>query len=338
MKIVALEEHYCLPEIHAAWRALPPERRDLILDFGKGSPTERSLEALGQSRIDDMDRMGVDIQVLSLTTPGVQVFEPDTAIKFAQASNAAAAATIATFPSRFQALATLPTPASAADNVAELKRCVEYLGFKGALINGRTLERNLDHADFLPIFEAAAELHVPIYVHPQIPQRAVRDAYYSSLGEPFDTLFPAAGYGWHVETGIQAVRLILSGLFDRLPDLQIILGHWGELAVHFTQRLDILTQRLDMLTTLPPQSRHLTKSVSDYFKSNFYVTPGGLFYPGSLERTIELIGIDRIMFAVDYPFVATTPGEARKFFADAALSEADKHKIAHGNWQQLTGQ
>jgi len=329
MKIVALEEHFCLPEIHAAWRALPPERRDLVLDLGERNPIDRRLQEFGQSRIDDMDRMGVDIQVLSLTTPGVQAFEPDAAIAFARASNAAAAAAIAANPTRFQAFATLPTPASAADSVAELKHCVQDLGFKGALVNGRTLGRNLDHPDFLPIFAAAAELRVPIYIHPQIPQRAVRDAYYSGLGEPFDTHFAAGGYGWHVETGIQAVRLILSGLFDRLPDLQIILGHWGELALHFTQRLDILTM-------LPPKDR-LARSISEYFRSNFYVTPSGLFHPGSLERTIELIGVDRVMFSVDYPYIPMAPGQARQFFADAALSEVDKQKIAHGNWRRLTG-
>lgn len=329
MKIIALEEHYCLPEIDAAWRGLPPERRDLVLDLGKASPVKRSLEDLGQARLDDMDRMGVDIQVLSLTTPGVQVFEPDAAVAFARASNAAAAAAIAAHPTRFQAFATLPTPASAADNVVELKHCVQDLGFKGALVNGRTLDRNLDHPDFLPIFVAAAELRVPIYIHPQIPQRAVRDAYYSGLGELFDTMFAAGGYGWHVETGIQAIRLILSGLFDRLPDLQIILGHWGELALHFTQRLDVLT-------TLAPKGR-LARSVWDYFRSNVYVTPSGLFHPGSLERTIDLIGIDRVMYSVDYPYIPMAPGQARQFLADSGLSEADTQKIAHGNWRRLTG-
>jgi predicted TIM-barrel fold metal-dependent hydrolase len=170
---------------------------------------------------------------------------------------------------------------------------------------------------------------VPVYIHPQIPQRAVRDAYYAGLSEAVGALFAGGGYGWHVETGIQAVRLILSGLFDRLPGLQIILGHWGELALHFTQRLDLITER-------SPKGR-LARSVSDYFRSNVYVTPSGMFHPGSLERTIELIGIDRIMFSVDYPYIPMAPGEARQFFADAALSETDKQKIAHGNWERLTG-
>lgn len=329
MKIVALEEHFTIPALNTAWQALSNDRRDLVLDFDPETPIQKKLQAFGQARIDDMDAMGVDIQVLSLTTPGVQVFEGQQAITLARASNDAAAAAVAANPDRLQAFANLPTPASAESCVAELKRCVQQLGFKGVFLNGRTLSRNVDHPDFLPIYEAAAALGVPIYIHPQIPQRSVRDAYYSGFDPYLDMLFSAAGFGWHAETGIQAIRLILSGLFDRLPDLQIILGHWGEVALHFTQRLDLMTKR-------GPQGR-LDRDISEYFRNNFYVTPSGMFDPGSLERTIELIGIDRVMFAVDYPYIPMKRGEARQFFADASLSDTDKAKIANGNWQRLTG-
>lgn len=330
LKIIALEEHYCPAEISKSWRQLTPEVRGGIL-FGTPAWTEM-LEELSEKRLQRMDAMGVDVQVLSLTTPGVQVFDPETAVRLARSSNDAGARAVAAHSDRFQCFATLPTTAPAAQSVAELKRCVEELGFKGWLVNGRSLDRSLDHPDFFPLFEAAAELRVPIYIHPQLPPKAVRDMYYSDADARFggplaDAMFAGPAIGWHVEAGIQAVRLILSGIFDRLPELQVILGHWGEIVVPYMDRIEQASR---------VRKERLARSLPDYFRKNFYVTPSGMFTGGFLQQAIELMGIDRIMFSADDPFIPLPPGGARKFVMEAPLARAEKAKIAHGNWERLT--
>jgi len=328
LKIIGLEEHYCLPALFSAWGQLTPEIKGGILFHQK--PMADMLEDFAEKRLARMDAMGLDVQVLSLTTPGAQVFDPASAITFARLSNDVGARAVAAHPDRFQCFATLPTTAPPVQSVAELKRCVEELGFKGWLVNGRTLDRNLDHPDFFPIFEAAAKLRVPIYLHPQLPAKPVRDAYYSDprFGGPMaDSIFAGPGFGWHVETGIQAVRLILSGMLDRLPELQIILGHWGETVVPYMDRIEGISR-------VAPGK--LARKIPEYFLSNFYVTPSGMFAGGFLHQAIEIMGVDRIMFSVDDPFVPLPSGGARRFIADAPLTEVEKAKIAHGNWERLT--
>ncbi|MBI5770983.1 MAG: amidohydrolase [Verrucomicrobia bacterium] len=328
LKIIALEEHYCLPALFNEWGRLSPEIKGGILFHQK--PMAEMLEDFAEKRLARMDAMGVDVQVLSLTTPGAQVFDSATAISFARMSNDAGARAVAAHPDRFQCFAALPMTAPAAQSVAELKRCVEELGFKGWLVNGRSLDRQLDHPDFFPIFEAAAKLRVPVYLHPQLPPKSVRDAYYSDprFGGPVaEGMLAGPGFGWHVEAGIQAVRLILSGLFDRLPALQIILGHWGETVVPYMDRIENAAR-------VRPEK--LARKIPEYFRSNFHVTPSGMFTGGFLPQAIELMGVDRIMFSVDDPFVPLPPGGARRFITELPLSETDKARIAHGNWEKLT--
>ena len=330
LKIIALEEHYCPPEISRGWRQLAPEIQGGIL-FGTPAWTAM-LEDLAEKRLQRMDAMGVDVQVLSLTTPGVQVFDPDTAVSLARLSNDAGARAVAAHPDRFQCFATLPTTAPAAQAVAELKRGVEELGCKGWLVNGRSLDRSLDHPDFFPLLAAAAQLRIPIYLHPQLPPKAVRDAYYSDAdarlgGALADMMFAGPAIGWHVEAGVQAVRLILSGVFDRLPELQVILGHWGETVVPYMDRIEQAAR---------VRKQKLARPVPEYFRKNFHVTPSGMFAGGFLGQAIEIMGVDRIMFSVDDPFVPVPPGGARRFLAEAPLTDAEKAKIAHVNWERLT--
>lgn len=326
MKIIALEEHYCQPEISAAWDALPPDLHDdSAKPFTTGEVNER-LADLGESRLRAMDAMGVSVQVLSLSPPATQSFEPAQAVAMARASNDFAARALAAHPDRFEAFATLPTP-DPAEAARELERCVSELGFKGALLAPRTRHRPLDGAEFLPIFEAAARLKVPIYLHPQPPERAVQDAYYSGFGERLDAVFATAGWGWHADAGIHTLRLILSGLFDRLPDLQIVLGHWGEVILFYLERIETLVKVGDA----PVQ-----KSITQTMQQNFYITPSGIFSPNYLRETIRIMGVDRVMFAADYPYLPLADGCAPKFLAESGLSLADQEKIAHGNWERLT--
>jgi predicted TIM-barrel fold metal-dependent hydrolase len=203
---------------------------------------------------------------------------------------------------------------------------VTRLGLVGTMLCGRTRENNLDHPDFLPIFETAARLGVPLFVHPQIPQRAVRDVYYSGFGDQIDTAFATFALGWHYEAGIQFVRLILAGVFDKYPDLQILLGHWGEVVLFYLERLGSLAR-----------VAQLQRPIADYIRRNLYVTPSGMWSQSYLQRTLELVGPERILFSTDYPYQYRPGGPGRSFIEEAALSSQQKELFAHGNWDRLIG-
>ena len=325
MKLIALEEHFVTPEIGVAWKALPKDLQDTSTLFGKSSIEEQllSMES-AELRLRKMDETGIDVQVLSVTTPGTQNLEPGDAVRLAREANDLAARTIGRHPDRFQGFATLPTPDPKAA-VEELRRCVEELGFQGAMLCGRTRDRLLDHADFFPIYAEAARLQVPLYIHPQSPVPAVREAYYSGFDEQVSAVFATAAWGWHIETGVQVLRFILAGTLDRLPNLQLILGHWGEMIVLF---LDRINERFS-------QTKTLQRAVADYARQNLYVAPSGIYVQAYLDECVRVMGIDRILFALDYPFIDAPDGGSRKFLTESSLSVEDQEKVAHGNWKRL---
>lgn len=324
MRIVALEEHFLTRDVRNAWGALAPAERDGGLTLFSDGETGARLDDLSDARIARMDAAGVDVAVLSLTTPAVQNLDAPEAVPLARRTNDLLAEAVRRHPDRFEGFATLPTPDPEAA-ARELERAVTVLGLRGAMLHGRTRNRNLDHPDFLPILEAAAALRVPLYLHPQIPQPAVREALYTGFGDELDLHLATGGLGWHVETGIQALRLILAGTFDRFPGLQVILGHWGEVVLFYLERVNVLSRA----------ARHLRRPVADYVRSNLHVTPGGILSPRYLSWALDVIGADRILFATDDPYVPVPEGGARRFLAAAALSADDQTRIAHGNWDQL---
>lgn len=326
MRIVALEEHFVTPEVQAAWGALPPDLQDVSDRQIEGSLRAKLLDLSGE-RVRQMDESGIDVQVLSLTTPATQNLEADEAVRLARASNDLVAEAVRGRPDRFQGFAALPTP-DPASAARELERAVVELGLNGAMLCGRTRERNLDHPDFLPVFEAASALRAPLYLHPQSPRPAVRDAYYGGFGGKLDTMYATSGIGWHYETGMQALRLILSGLFDRFPDLQVILGHWGEVVLFYLDRVDTLTGAAREATALQ-------RPVSEYFRSNVLVTPSGVFSHRYLRWSHEVLGIERILFSTDYPYLFAPEGGARRFLEEAELSGDERSLVAHGNWDRL---
>ena len=210
----------------------------------RGSPAsaipaelEERLREVGERRIAAMDEAGLDVQVISLTSPGLHNLPPEEARRLQVETNDRIAELVYAHPDRFQGFATLATPAPAAA-AQELERAVTELGLNGALLFGRTGERNLDHPDNWPIFEAAASLRAPLYIHPQIPQPRVRAALYAGFDGAIDTAFATYGIGWHYESGVQFLRLALAGVFDRFPDLQVLLGHWGEVVLFYLDRAD----------------------------------------------------------------------------------------------------
>ena len=322
MKLIGIEEHFVTANIRAAWAASELGQEGTGA-FDQGEIEER-LNDLGTQRLALMDESGVDVQVLSVTTPALHNLQPQESTRLAKETNDLVAATVAAHPTRFQGFATLPT---AAPNVAalELGRCITELKFMGAMLCGRTRDKNLDHPDFLPLFEIACRLRVPLYIHPQIPQRAVRDTLYSGFGDQVDTAFAAFGLGWHYEAGIQFVRLILAGVFDRYPDLQMILGHWGEVVLFYLERLSSLAR-----------VAKLQRPVADYFRQNLYVTPSGMWSPDYLQRALEVVGAERILFSTDYPYQYRPGRPGRHFVEGCSLSPEQKELFAHVNWERLT--
>jgi uncharacterized protein len=271
-----------------------------------------------------MDAGGVDIQVLSHGAPGTEQLDPEQAIPLARETNDYLARSIAPHPDRFAAFATLPTgaPEQAAD---ELERTVSEHGFKGALINGHVRGRFLDDRFFWPVFERAERLNAPIYLHPTPPPPAVREAYYGDLPPQMAQTLSMAGWGWHVETGLHVLRLIAAGLLDEYPGLQIIVGHMGEALPFFLARSSRVLR----------QQAGLSRPLEEYMAANFHFTTSGMFTYPPLTCLLEVVGADRVMFSVDYPYSSNVEG--RDFVLGAPISEADREKLAHGNADRLLG-
>ncbi|MCZ2811942.1 amidohydrolase family protein [Modestobacter sp. VKM Ac-2979] len=297
----------------------------------------RALLDVGEERLARMDAAGVAMEVLSVTTPGTQPLPAVEAAPLAREANDFLADAVRRHPDRFAAFATLPTPdaTAAAD---ELRRAVTELGHVGAMLFPRTGDVFLDDDRFRPIFEAAAELRVPLYIHPALPPRQLRTIAYGGFDQWTSMILGTGGWGWHAEAGLATLRLILSGTFDRHPDLQVVLGHWGEMLVPFADRADLLSGA----------ARHLERRVLDYITGNVHVTAGGVFSHRMLRQAVDVLGADRVMFGQDDPYGRTTgtAGEdsrgrfsgsngARIFVQTAPLSPEDRTKLAHANAERL---
>jgi uncharacterized protein len=324
MRTIALEEH-CLS------RGFREVIQSNAANQGGGLQPPPTMTAERQARLadletlrlQDMDTSGIDLQVISDIGSSLAPRSGDEGVRLTRESNEQVAAACAAHPDRFAGFATLPMaePEVAA---GELERAVRSLGLKGAMIFGTTDGRFLDDPAFLPVLERAAALSVPIYLHPTTPPAPVREAYYSGLDPAVGFVLSTSGWGWHSEVGIHALRLILASVFDRLPTLQIIIGHMGEMIPFMLARID---------DTLTPLAKQLQRPVPDYFLRNFHITTSGFFTDPPLLLAMQVVGVDRIMFSVDYPF--STNEQGRAFLDHAFLSPADKEKISHLNAERL---
>ena len=324
IRTVGLEEHAWIPSLRDRLMAEPAGViDDSLAAFNQHERGPRLID-LGEERLRLIDDAGIDMQVLSTTTPGTQSLPAGEAPAFAREANDALSHAVAEHPDRFAAFATLPTPDPDAA-AAELERAITQLGFVGVMLFPRTGERYVDADEFRPIFEVAAELRVPLYLHPEIAPHSVRAAYYSGFSPDIDLLLATGGWGWHSDTGVSALRLILAGTFDRHPELQLILGHWGEMLVFFMERVDIISRAT-------PQ---LQRRVADYITHNLYVTPSGIYSHRMLAHAIAALGADRVMFSSDFPFQYAPNGGARNFLESAPISPEDKAKIGSGNAERL---
>ncbi|GAB3808977.1 amidohydrolase family protein [Humibacter antri] len=323
MRVIGLEEHLVTPEVLAAWRRLDPADRDLAFVPASTGDTGRRLLDAGEERRAAMAASGVDVQVLSLTTPGLQNLPPGEAVALQGPTNDRIAEIIRSDPGHFQGLAVLATGAPEAA-ATELERAVRGLGLDGAMLYGRTDGVSLDDPGLDPLWATAAALHAPLHLHPQSPPREVQAAYYAGFDDPVSDGFATHGIGWHYDSGIQFLRMVLSGVFDRHPGLQLVIGHWGELVLFYLERLQDLADIAG-----------LTKPLQEYARSNLYVTPSGILSTRYLRWASEVIGVDRILFATDYPFERTSLTGARGFLEAVPIPDADREAIASRNWQRL---
>jgi len=319
MRTITLEEHFMTSEVLKATSAF----RNTDPTAGYRELIEEKLLDLGDCRIADMDASGIDMQVLSLAVCGVEKLAPAEATAIARDTNDRLAAATRMRSDRLAGFATLALrdPEKAA---AEFERCVTKLEFKGALVNGTTDGLFLDHPRFTPLFEAAQALDAPIYLHPGPPPDTVRDAYYEGLPRSLGDVLSTGGWGWHVETGLHSLRLIASGLFDRVPRLKIIIGHMGE-------NLPFSIARAE--SGLSRGTTHLKRKVGEYFREHFYVTTSGYFTLPPFACALQVVGADRLLFSVDYPFASNAVG--REFLDSLPVTPDEMKKISHRNAERL---
>ena len=325
MRIVALEEHFTIPSLV---HRISPEaitRRGFPVgnSWRRGTAVEQRLPEIGATRLGEMDQAAITTQVLSLSGPGADLVDGLEGVSLARDINDALARTISQHPDRFAGFAHLPMrrPDAAAD---EFERAVRDLGFCGALINGMTDDLFLDDSQFDPILARAEQLDVPIYLHPSIPPESVRKAYYDNLPHKTGFWLALAGWGWHSETAVHLLRLVLSGVLDRHPRLKVIIGHMGEGLPAMLARCD------DIFAHEVP---HLNRSISQTVLDQVWVTTSGMFTLPPFFAALAVFGIDRIMFSIDYPY--STNQRGRDFLDMLPLAPVDLEKVAHVNADQL---
>jgi 5-carboxyvanillate decarboxylase len=334
MKIIAIEEHFTTVEHVKALRSLinrvssgspdAVDERHISFEARWASPANvpagdagimEKLLDVGEQRLKVMDEAGIDMQVLSIMSPGVQAFDGKTASILAKAINEELAEIVETNPRRYAGFATI-APQDPKTAVEELKRAILELGLKGACIHSHTKGEYLDDRKYWDIFAMAEKLAVPIYLHPRIPS--------PDMVRPYLT-YPclATGmWGFAAEVSLHAMRLICSGLFDQYPGLKIILGHFGEALPFWLWRLDNRWQ--NNLFGL-----QLKKKPADYIRDNFVVTTSGMFHHPALLCTYSSLSAERILFAVDHPFESSK--DAVSFIKSAPISDKEKENICSAN-------
>jgi 2,3-dihydroxybenzoate decarboxylase len=311
---IALEEHFTTPEL-AKRNVARPTRSDTIF-----ADIERRLVDFDELRLEVMDKAGIDLAVLSVTTPGVQAErDTKTAVKLAQDANDSLAKEVQKRPKRYAGFAHLPTQDAGAAAV-ELERAVKELGFKGALINGQTNGNYLDADMYIPFWERAQALDVPVYLHPGA--MADRPAMFAGRPE-----LDGPVWAWTADTAAHALRLVFGGTFKRFPKLKVILGHMGETLPFFLWRFDSRWE-LALGEKLAPD-----ELPSAIIRRNIVITTSGVCAPAPLADAIAALGEDSVMFSVDYPYEDTPT--AATFIDTAPLSEAVRTKVCHGNAERI---
>ena len=325
MRTVALEEHFSVP---ALAKRIDPKAisargfRPRNITPGAVNPMEL-LPEIGDKRLKSMDEAGITVQVLSNAGPAADLVPGPDGVALARAINDHLAEAIARHPDRFAGFAALPMQSPDAI-AAELNRAVKELGFVGAMVNGTTEGRFLDDPRYDSLLAAATALDVPIYIHPHLPPEPVRQAYYSNLPDGAARVLETAGWGWHSETAIHLLRLVLAGTLDKHPRLKIIIGHMGEM-------LPMMMARIDEVFV--HDVSHLKRPISRAIRDQVWLTTSGVFDAPPFICALLTFGIDRIMFSVDYPFATNAEGAA--FLERVAPAPGDREKLTHRNADAL---
>lgn len=305
---------------------------DSLWGFYLGSPSPRAMQVierlqdLGERRLNDMKDTGIDHQILALTSPGVQIFDAATAVSVAAAANDEVAAAVRKHPDKYTALAAV-APQDPAAAVKEMQRGVQQLGMKGVIINSHTHDEYLDQPKFWEIFQAAEALNVPLYLHPNTPSRGL-------IKPLLDAGLDGAVFGFGVETGMHLLRIIVAGVFDRFPKLQIMVGHAGEALPFWLFRLDYM-HGATVKSARYAHMKPLKKQISDYMRENVYVTSSGMPWSPAITFCQNVLGADRVLYAMDYPYQFV----AEEVIASdqMAMSDADRKKFFQTNAQRVFG-
>ena len=315
LRTITMEEHYLSP--------------GFVNGPGKSkeSPNPKIVKTLelvcdlGPGRLKMMDEGGIDVQIVA-HGPGIEQLPADVQLPLAREANDYLKEAVAKYPARLAGFTSLPT-ASPDKAAVELERMMKA-GFKGAVINGHTRGRYLDDKFFWPMLEAAESLNAPIYLHPTPPPKGITDIYYAGFSPTVSTMFSMGGWGWHIETGVHVARMMLGGVFDRFPRLQLVVGHMGEALPHMQPRMDEI---------MPPEMTKLKKPLSAYLRENLWYTFSGFNYTQNFTNLMTQVGVDRIMFSVDHPYASMVT--ARHFLDQLPISQSDRERIAHGNAERL---
>jgi 2,3-dihydroxybenzoate decarboxylase len=331
MQRIAVEEAFVTEEIATEWakvlaaKTVDPGFRlmgESVLGVSAGArAVHQRLVDVGAGRIAHMDATGIDMQILSLTSPGVQVFDAATGTALARHSNDVLVDAIARYPARFAGLAAI-APQDPAAAVHELARVAKLAGIQGFIVNSHTHGEYLDLPKFWPIFAAAEALNLPLYLHPREPSPAM-------LGPFAEYGLYFAGWGFAAETGLHAMHIIMCGVLDRFPKVRIILGHMGEGIPFWLQRIDnryLLQVRLGAV-------RKMARLPSEYFLENFVITTSGVCSAPALKLSIEVLGAERILFAADYPYESVEEGVA--FMDGVDVTEEIRAMIYSQNAQRV---
>src|SRR5580658_3627296 len=335
MRRIATEEAFSIPEIAAELKKIvrgPSSSLDKLLvkgiyDSSEGSPgygrmnfLEGLLDVEGR-RLKEMDEFGVDMHLLSLTAPGVQMFDADTATDLAALANDRLAEFCGRHPTRFSGLASF-APQSPKRAAKEMERAIRVLKLNGFIVNSHTHGEYLDDPKYWPMLEAAEGLDACIYIHP----RAAPD---SLKGPLQDYAMDSAMWGYGVEVGTHVVRMMAAGVFDRFPKLTICIGHMGEAIPFWIWRITFMNSRAQGIDRAPKTKL----TMAEYFRRNFVITTSGVEDHLALEYSIRKLGVDSVMWAIDYPYQPSKP--AVEFMDSAPLSEADRAKLYHLNAERI---
>jgi 5-carboxyvanillate decarboxylase len=333
---IAVEEAWAPPELFPIYKRILDNNEfddpgfKTMFGFYLNSAARRPqeirdyIEDLGAQRLAHMDARGIDQQVMALTSPGVQVMGKDEAVGFAAFANDVLAEGCAKHPDRFAGLLTV-APQDPAAAAREIERGVKKLGLKGVMINSHTKGEYLDDQKFWPIFEAAEAMDVPIYLHPQVP--------YKNMIEPFlDKGLDGAIFGFAVETGLHMLRIIISGAFDRFPKLQFVVGHLGEALPFWMYRLDYM-HRAGVVSKRYASMQPTSKKPSDYMRENMSVTSSGVAWDPGIRFCMEVMGEDRVLYAMDYPYQHDLEEVAAS--DDLQVSDAVKKKFFQTNAERV---